>query len=65
MVLTPDGSKFVKPLSLLLRFVKLLRYGNISVTVVMEIHRENKPVVLVIYDSKKDNMTHIKTLENS
>ena len=35
--------------------------GNINVTVDVRYTHEEKPVVLVIYNSKKDNLTHIKT----
>ena len=36
--------------------------GNISVTVDVRYTHNDKPVVIIIYNSQKDNMTHIKTL---
>ena len=57
-----SGSKFAKAIKSAVAVCKASEMaGNISVTVDVRYTHENKPVVLVIYDSKKDNMTHIKT----
>jgi len=57
-----SGTKFAKAIKSAVAMCKASEMaGNISVTVDVRYTHENKPVVLVIYDSKKDNMTHIKT----
>ena len=57
-----SGTKFAKAIKSAVAMCKASEMaGNISVTVDVRYTHDNKPVVIVIYDSKKDNMTHIKT----
>ena len=58
-----SGSKFAKAIKSVVAVCKASEMaGNISVTVDVRYTQDDKPVVVVIvYNSKKDNMTHIKT----
>ena len=57
-----SGTKFEKAIKSAVAMCKAADMaGNIHVTVDIRYTHENKPVVLVIYNSKKDKLTHIKT----
>ena len=57
-----SGEKFQKAIKSAVAMAKAADMaGNINVTVDVRYTHEEKPVVLVIYNSKKDNLTHIKT----
>ena len=57
-----SGIKFEKAIKSAVAMAKAADMaGNIHVTVDIRYTHEEKPVVLVIYNSRKDNLTHIKT----
>ena len=57
-----SGEKFQKAIKSAVAMAKAADMaGNINVTVDVRYTHEEKPVVLVIYNSRKDNLTHIKT----
>ena len=57
-----SGTKFQKAIKSAVAMCKAADMaGNIHVTVDVRYTHEDKPVVLVIYNSKKDKLTHIKT----
>ena len=57
-----SGTKFQKAIKSAVAMCKAADMaGNIHVTVDVRYTHEEKPVVLVIYNSKKDKLTHIKT----
>ena len=57
-----SGTKFEKAIKSAVAMCKAADMaGNIHVTVDIRYTHDNKPVVLVIYNSKKDKLTHIKT----
>ena len=57
-----SGAKFQKAIKSAVAMCKAADMaGNIHVTVDVRYTHEDKPVVLVIYNSKKDKLTHIKT----
>jgi len=57
-----SGTKFEKAIKSAVAMCKAADMaGNIHVTVDIRYTHDEKPVVLVIYNSKKDKLTHIKT----
>ena len=57
-----SGTKFEKAIKSAVAMCKAADMaGNIHVTVDVRYTHDDKPVVLVIYNSKKDKLTHIKT----